>query len=66
MKCLLFRLPELLDPLVSAGLRSIILFGVLSDSSLKDETGSYCINPKAPVPQAIKQIKGQATTSFAN
>lgn len=37
-------LPELLDPLVELGLRSVILFGVVSQPERKDEQGSKQIN----------------------
>jgi len=48
------RLPELLDPLVELGLKSVLIFGVVSDESLKDERGSYATIPDSPVIRSLK------------
>ncbi|EEB06329.1 porphobilinogen synthase Hem2 [Schizosaccharomyces japonicus yFS275] len=53
------RLEELLDPLVKKGLRSVILFGVLEDSSKKDFRGSLADSPDGPVVRAIKLIRNR-------
>lgn len=37
------RLDELLDPLVQLGLRSVMLFGVITDSERKDENGKVLL-----------------------
>jgi len=51
------KLHELLDPLVRKGLRSILLFGVLSDSKLKDARGTYATHPSMPVAKALRLCK---------
>lgn len=51
------RLPELLGPLVELGLKSVIVFGVLVDSKLKDATGSNATLPDSPAAKALTFIK---------
>jgi porphobilinogen synthase len=51
------RLPELLDPLIELGLQSVIVFGVLVDPSLKDETGSNALSPNSPAARALTFLK---------
>lgn len=53
------RLHELLDPLVERGLSSILLFGTLTDNSLKTPTGSLADTDGAPVIQAIRYCKSK-------
>ncbi len=48
------KLPELLDPLIAIGLRSVILFGVLSDDSKKDTCGSHATADDTPVLRALQ------------
>lgn len=50
-------LPELLDPLVKLGLQSVLLFGVLTDESVKDPRGSFASSDKNPVVRACKFIR---------
>ncbi|KAI9594584.1 hypothetical protein BDF19DRAFT_444155 [Syncephalis fuscata] len=50
------RLPELLDPLVAKGLRSVILFGVLNDEP-KDEIATMADSEQGPVVPAIRLIR---------
>jgi len=50
------RLKELLDPLVSNGLHTVLLFGIVNKEE-KDEAGSFADNSKSPVIKAINFIK---------
>ncbi|KAI8048185.1 delta-aminolevulinic acid dehydratase-like protein [Syncephalis plumigaleata] len=50
------RLPELLDPLVAKGLRSVIIFGVL-DEEPKDELATMADSEQGPVIPAIRLIR---------
>ena len=58
------RLPELLDPLVALGLRSIILFGVLTDASKKTACGSCGFAADAPVPRALALVRRRYPALF--
>jgi porphobilinogen synthase len=51
------RLEELLDPLVKKGLRSVLLFGVVTDDSVKDPQGSFATSQKNPVVRALKLLR---------
>ena len=51
------RLDELLKPLIELGLRSVILFGVLTETAKKDPTGSFAVNPESPVIRALKYLR---------
>ncbi|EPX75259.1 porphobilinogen synthase Hem2 [Schizosaccharomyces octosporus yFS286] len=51
------RLQEFLSPLVERGLRSVILFGVITDSSKKDPRGSMADLNESPVVKAVKEIR---------
>lgn len=51
------RLPELLDPLVELGLKSVLLFGVLSDATKKTPDGSYAADPGSPAARALGLLK---------
>jgi len=48
------RLPEALEEAWTAGIRSVLLFGI---PERKDENGSEALNPDGPVPQAIGLIR---------
>lgn len=52
------RLPELIDPLMADGLRSVLLFGVV-DKSRKDGTASWATDANAPVPRALELLRKQ-------
>jgi len=47
---------ELLTPLVAAGLRAVLLFGVVSESKNKDATASYATSADSPVPRALSLL----------
>eukprot|EP01114_Cavostelium_apophysatum_P017048 TRINITY_DN4971_c0_g1_i1.p1 TRINITY_DN4971_c0_g1~~TRINITY_DN4971_c0_g1_i1.p1 ORF type:complete len:348 (+),score=75.60 TRINITY_DN4971_c0_g1_i1:53-1096(+) len=51
------RLEGFLAPLVEKGLRSIIIFGVLTQPGIKTPDGSCALSPDSPVPKAIKLIR---------
>eukprot|EP00457_Paulinella_chromatophora_P010026 gb/GEZN01010112.1/.p1 GENE.gb/GEZN01010112.1/~~gb/GEZN01010112.1/.p1 ORF type:complete len:377 (-),score=14.75 gb/GEZN01010112.1/:59-1189(-) len=51
------RLEELLDPLVEKGLRSVLLFGVLTGDSKKDATASWADRESSPVPRALLHLR---------
>eukprot|EP00808_Paulinella_micropora_P002876 g63598.t1 len=51
------RLDELLDPLVALGLRSVLLFGVISDEKKKDRTASFADKDDSPVPKALRRLR---------
>ena len=51
------RLKDYLEPIVANGLKCVLLFGVIDNSSLKDEVGSFADNPKNPVIRAIPLLK---------
>jgi porphobilinogen synthase len=53
------RLEELLDPLVKEGLSSVILFGVLTDDSRKDSTGSFGAHKDSPVVRALQLLSAK-------
>ncbi|KAJ1971127.1 Aminolevulinate dehydratase [Dimargaris xerosporica] len=55
------RLHELLAPLVTKGLRTVMLFGVPT-RGIKDSNGSLADDPHGPVIQAIKLIRAQFPT----
>ena len=58
------RLSELIDPLIKNGLKSVLIFGVLTDESdkkhslqfKKDEFGSIALSQKSPVILALKYL----------
>ncbi|KAJ1924987.1 Aminolevulinate dehydratase [Tieghemiomyces parasiticus] len=50
------RLHELLDPLVTKGLKTVMLFGVPSHG-IKDDRGTLADHPEGPVISAIKYIR---------
>lgn len=56
------RLPELLDPLVELGLQSVIVFGVLNDSKLKDAEGNHATKLDSPAAKALTFIKEKYPT----
>jgi len=49
------RLREVLDPAVAAGLRAVLLFGVIGEG--RDERGSRADDPAAPVPRALRLLR---------
>ena len=51
------QLPELLDPLVEAGLASVLLFGVPTADEAKDSTGSWADRPESPVMRSLEALK---------
>lgn len=51
------RLAEYLEPLVSKGLRSVLLFGVPLREGAKDAVGTAADDPEGPVIQAIKLLR---------
>jgi len=51
------QLDELIAPLVDKGLKSVLLFGVLSDSALKDGEGSYSAKASNPVRLALNHLR---------
>ena len=53
------RLPELLTPLVERGLRAVLLFGTLSDSSMKDDNGSMATSDDNPVARALMMLRSR-------
>jgi len=52
------RLPELIEPLIKDGLRSVLLFGVV-DKARKDDTASWADHSTAPVPRALELLRKQ-------
>jgi porphobilinogen synthase len=60
-RCLTFSvdlLEEFLAPLVKKGLRSVLIFGVLTQSdSKKDASGTCALAEDSPVPRAIKLLR---------
>jgi porphobilinogen synthase len=46
---------EYLRPLVQSGLRSVLLFGVLSDDSKKDDIGSVASSTSGPACRAVRR-----------
>ena len=58
-------LPELLDPLVELGLRSVILFGVIEDETLKDCSGSVASDRVvSPVIRALHLLREKYPSLF--
>ena len=54
------RLDDFMTPLVEKGLASVILFGVINDSTAKDSSGSLADSPhSSPVIDAIKLIRSR-------
>jgi porphobilinogen synthase len=51
------RLDELIKPLVEIGLRSVILFGVITDNSKKDATATFASAPSSPVIKALQYLR---------
>jgi porphobilinogen synthase len=51
------RLPELLDPLVKKGLKSVILFGVITHKPNKDCKATWADHEDGPVVKGIQFIK---------
>lgn len=51
------NLKHYLEPIVSNGLKCVLLFGVIEDENLKDEFGSYADNKKSSVIRAIPKLK---------
>jgi porphobilinogen synthase len=58
------RLPELLEPLVALGLRSIILFGVFTSDAAKTADGAAGYADNSPVVRALKLIREQFPALF--
>ncbi len=48
------RLPPVIKEALSAGIRSVILFGIPEH---KDESGSSALDPDGPVPTAVRMLK---------
>jgi porphobilinogen synthase len=48
------RLPPVIKEALSAGIRSVILFGIPEN---KDESGSSALDPEGPVPSAVRMLK---------
>jgi porphobilinogen synthase len=53
------QIAPFLEPLVKKGLRSVLLFGVLTKEGRKDEQASWADNDEGPVQRAIKLIKSK-------
>jgi porphobilinogen synthase len=54
------RLAELILPLYEMGLSTVLLFGVISDQSMKDDRGSLADDPdRSPVLQALRLLRQQ-------
>ena len=51
------KLKDYLTPIVDDGLKCVLLFGVIENDSLKDETGSYADNQKSAVIRCIPKLK---------
>ncbi|PAA84921.1 hypothetical protein BOX15_Mlig008943g3 [Macrostomum lignano] len=51
------HLLEYLAPAIAAGLKSVLLFGVLSGSEKKDSIGSLASQPGNPIPPAIELLR---------
>jgi porphobilinogen synthase len=51
------KLQSYLEPIVSNGLKCVLLFGVVDDDNLKDENGSYADNEKNAVIQGVLALK---------
>ena len=51
------KLKEYLEPIVSDGLKCVLLFGVIENDDLKDERGSYADNEKSSVIRTIPKLK---------
>jgi len=51
------RIPELLDPLVKKGLKSVIVFGVITHKPNKDHHATWADHHEGPVVQGIQFIK---------
>lgn len=51
------RLVEHLTPMVALGMRSIILFGVITDSANKDNQASFATSPQSPVAKALRVLR---------
>jgi len=51
------KLKEYLDPVIANGLKCVLLFGVIENYNLKDESGSYADNEKSSVIRAIPMLK---------
>jgi porphobilinogen synthase len=47
------KLAELLDPLVKKGLQSILIFGVLGNSKLKDNRATFATHKESPVAKTL-------------
>lgn len=58
------KLTSFLQPLVTKGLRSVILFGVPLKSNLKDPLGTAADDPHGPVIHAIKLLKTAFPTLY--
>jgi len=51
------KLKEYLEPIVSNGLKCVLLFGVIENEKLKDEFGSYADNENSAVIRSIPKLK---------
>ena len=51
------KLKDYLTPIVADGLKCVLLFGVMENDSLKDETGSYADNQKSAVIRCIPKLR---------
>lgn len=51
------RLHELLDPLVTLGLKSVLLFGVVTNDAKKSTLADYALDQESPVVRATKKIR---------
>lgn len=50
------RLPEVVEPLLDAGVRAVVLFG-LPPAGAKDAVGSAALDPEGAVPRAVRLLK---------
>jgi porphobilinogen synthase len=51
------HLKKHLDPIVEDNLKCVLLFGVIDNDKLKDETGSYADNPQSSVIRSIPKLR---------
>jgi len=51
------KLEEFISPLIQKGLRSVLIFGVLSSATKKDPNGACALSLDSPVPKAIKLLR---------
>jgi len=58
------RLPELLDPLITLGLRSVILFGVVTDESVKTRNAERALAADNPVIRALQVLREKYPTLY--